>query len=54
MVCQEDGSIDPFFVRHAAGRPYLIWKEDANSRHQPSTIFAQPTTDDGLRAVLRR
>jgi beta-xylosidase len=51
MVCQEDGSIDPFFVRHAAGRPYLIWKEDANSCHQPSTALAQPMTDDGLRVT---
>ena len=48
MVCQEDGSIDPFFVRDENGHPYLIWKEDANSRNQPSPIFAQPTTDDGL------
>ncbi len=48
LVCQEDGSIDPFFLRDEQGHPYLIWKEDGNSRNRPSTIFAQPTTEDGL------
>ena len=49
MVCQNDGSIDPAFVRDQDGKPFLVWKEDRNSIHQPSKIWLQPTSEDGLR-----
>ena len=48
IVCQEDGSLDPAFVRDEGGKPYLIWKEDGNSRNQPTYIWAQPLTSDLL------
>jgi beta-xylosidase len=46
VVCQEDGSIDPAFARDEAGKPFLIWKEDGNSRNQPTRIWAQPLAAD--------
>ncbi|WP_082125930.1 family 43 glycosylhydrolase [Silvibacterium bohemicum] len=48
LVCQPDGAIDPAFVRDESGKPFLIWKEDANSIHQPTKIWIQPTSEDGL------
>ena len=39
LVCQPAGSIDPTEVRDAAGRPYLVWKEDGNSAGRPSRIW---------------
>lgn len=51
MECQEDGSIDPAFMRDEHDRPYLIWKEDGNSRNQPTRIWAQPLTDDLLHLI---
>jgi xylan 1,4-beta-xylosidase len=48
VLCQEDGSIDPSFVRDEHGQPFLIWKEDGNSRNQPTVIWAQPLTADLL------
>ena len=49
LVCQPDGSIDPSFARDRDGQPYLIWKEDGNSRKQPTPIWAQPLSSDGLK-----
>lgn len=46
VVCQEDGSIDPAFARDESGNPFLIWKEDGNSRNQPTRIWAQPLAAD--------
>ena len=54
LVCQEIGSIDAFFIRDERGRPYLIWKEDGNDRNQPTPIWAQPLTEDGLRLAGER
>jgi beta-xylosidase len=51
MVCQSAGSIDPSFVRDERGVPYLIWKEDGNSQNKPTIIYAQETTDDGLKLI---
>ncbi len=48
IVCQLDGSIDPAFARDEAGKPFLIWKEDGNSEHRPTPIWAQPLTEDLL------
>ncbi len=49
LVCQPDGSIDPYFVKDEHGTPYLIWKEDGNSRQQPTWIWAQELSQDGLK-----
>jgi beta-xylosidase len=50
-MCQEDGSIDPAFARDERGQPYLIWKEDGNSRNLPTQIWAQPLTADLLQVT---
>lgn len=49
LVCQSIGSIDAFMVRDENDRPYLIWKEDGNSRGRPTPIWAQPLTEDGTK-----
>jgi xylan 1,4-beta-xylosidase len=49
LVSQEDGSIDPVPVTDEKGDRYLIWKEDGNSRHQPTPIWAQKLNDDGTK-----
>jgi xylan 1,4-beta-xylosidase len=51
LVCQEVGSIDAAAVRDENGRPYLVWKEDGNSRKLPTPLWAQPLSDDGIRLV---
>ncbi len=48
LICQQDGSIDPCFARDEHGAPFLIWKEDGNSRQRPTPIWAQPLTEDLL------
>jgi beta-xylosidase len=54
LVCQRAGSIDPAQVRDAAGRPYLVWKEDGNAVGRPSRIWIRPLRRDGLALVGRR
>jgi xylan 1,4-beta-xylosidase len=54
LVCQEVGSIDPFPVTDENGRRYLLWKEDGNSRSQPTPIWAQALSADGTRLVGER
>jgi beta-xylosidase len=41
LICQEMGSLDPFFIRDETGKPFLIWKEDGNDRQQPTWLYAQ-------------
>lgn len=48
IECQADGSIDPAFARDENGKPYLIWKEDGNSIHKPTPLWAQALTSDLL------
>ncbi|MDQ3135740.1 MAG: glycoside hydrolase family 43 protein, partial [Acidobacteriota bacterium] len=54
LVCQEAGSIDPFVTRDENNRLYLIWKEDGNDRNQPTPIWAQPLSDDGIKLAGKR
>ncbi|MGI9107225.1 MAG: family 43 glycosylhydrolase [Pyrinomonadaceae bacterium] len=54
LVCQEVGSIDGYPIRDERGRRYLLWKEDGNSREQPTPIWAQPLSADGTRLVGER
>jgi len=49
LVCQEIGSLDPFFVRDEAGKPFLIWKEDGNDRQQPTWLYAQALDESGTK-----
>lgn len=49
VVCSDVGAIDPLPVLDEADRPYLVWKEDGNSRGEPTPIVAAPLTEDGLR-----
>jgi xylan 1,4-beta-xylosidase len=51
LVCQEVGSIDAATIRDEKGRRYLVWKEDGNSRKQPTPLWAQPLSDDGVTLV---
>lgn len=51
LVCQEDGSIDPAPVTDEHGERYLVWKEDGNSRNQPTPIWAQKLSTDGTRLI---
>ena len=51
LVAQDDGSIDPAPVTDTNGVRYLIWKEDGNSRRQPTPIWAQRLNDDGTKLV---
>jgi xylan 1,4-beta-xylosidase len=51
LVCQEAGSIDAMAVTDENGRRYLVWKEDGNSRNQPTPIWAQPLSNDGTKLV---
>jgi xylan 1,4-beta-xylosidase len=54
LVCQEIGSLDAFSLRDETGQRYLIWKEDGNDRNQPTPIWAQALSEDGLRVVGKR
>ncbi|MGB9181907.1 MAG: family 43 glycosylhydrolase [Pyrinomonadaceae bacterium] len=49
LVCQEIGSIDAMAVRDERGERYLIWKEDGNSRNQPTPLWAQKLSNDGTK-----
>jgi xylan 1,4-beta-xylosidase len=46
LVCQPNASIDPSVVHNVHGRPFLVWKENGGT--QPSSIWVQPLTRDGL------
>jgi beta-xylosidase len=50
LVCQTHlgGSIDPHPFVDRDRTPYLLWKADGNAIGQPSTLFAQRLTPDGL------
>ena len=51
LIGQEAGSIDAFPVTDLDGTRYLIWKEDGNSRKQPTPLWIQKLSDDGLKLV---
>ncbi|HEY0547352.1 MAG TPA: family 43 glycosylhydrolase [Pyrinomonadaceae bacterium] len=54
LVCQDAGSIDAMAVTDEGGARYLIWKEDGNSRNQPTPIWAQRLSDDGAKLTGER
>ena len=47
LVCQDAGSIDATPATGEDGRRYLVWKEDGNSRKQPTPLWLQPLSDEG-------
>jgi len=51
LVCQDAGAIDPVPVTNEMGERYLIWKEDGNSRNQPTPLWAQKLSLDGTKLV---
>lgn len=51
LVCQDIGSIDAMTVTDKRGERYLIWKEDGNSRNQPTPLWAQQLNEDGTKLV---
>ena len=51
LVCQEAGSIDAMAITDERGERYLVWKEDGNSRNQPTPIWAQRLSGDGTKLV---
>jgi beta-xylosidase len=51
LVAQEAGSIDPVTAIDENGRRFLVWKEDGNSRKQPTPIWAQKLSEDGTKLV---
>jgi beta-xylosidase len=51
MIAQEDGSIDPAPTTDEHGNRYLVWKEDGNSRHVPSIIWAQALDESGTKLI---
>ncbi|NBB76170.1 MAG: family 43 glycosylhydrolase, partial [Bacteroidetes bacterium] len=46
LVAQELGSIDGYEARDRDGTLYLLWKEDGNSRGEPTPMWAQEMTED--------
>jgi beta-xylosidase len=51
MISQPAGSIDPVPVLDENGEPYLIWKEDGNSRKEPTILWIQKLSEDCIRLV---
>jgi xylan 1,4-beta-xylosidase len=54
LVCQEIGSIDAMAVTDEHDERYLIWKEDGNSRQQPTPIWAQKLNEEGTKLTGSR
>jgi xylan 1,4-beta-xylosidase len=46
LVAQELGSIDAYEVRDRDGKLYVVWKEDGNSKGQPTPMWAQQINED--------
>jgi beta-xylosidase len=51
LIGQPAGSIDADTAVDEQGERYLIWKEDGNSRRQPTPIWAQKLSEDGTKLV---
>jgi beta-xylosidase len=54
LVAQDAGSIDPVPFTDAEGVRWLVWKEDGNSRKQPTILWLQRLRADGLALVGER
>jgi len=49
IVSQSVGSIDPVATDDEAGQRYLIWKDDSNSKNEPTFLWAAKLNEDGTR-----
>jgi len=56
LVCQTDrgGSIDPSPFVDADGRTYLLWKSEGTVHGEPTRLWIQETSEDGLLLLGRR
>ncbi len=54
MVSQDAGSIDALPVTNEKGERWLVWKEDGNSRRQPTPLWAQQLDETGTKLVGTR
>lgn len=54
LVCQPAGSIDAVTTVDENGALYLIWKEDGNSRNEPTPMWAQKLSADGTKLAGAR
>jgi xylan 1,4-beta-xylosidase len=54
LVCQSIGSIDAVTALDERDELYLIWKEDGNSRNEPTPLWAQKLSPDGTKLVGAR
>ncbi len=53
FVCpyQEGGAIDPSIYVRSDGTPWLLWKSDGDCCNQPTYIYSQQLSPDGLSTV---
>lgn len=51
LVAQELGSIDAYEALDSDGTLYMLWKEDGNSRGEPTPMWAQEITEDRTELV---
>jgi xylan 1,4-beta-xylosidase len=51
LVAQDAGSIDPMPFDDENGQRCLIWKEDGNSRKQPTILWIQRLNEDGTKLI---
>lgn len=51
LVAQKLGSIDAYEARDKDGTLYLLWKEDGNSRREPTPMWAQEITEDRTKLI---
>jgi beta-xylosidase len=54
IVCQEAGAIDGFQIRDEEGNLFLIWKEDGNSRGEPTPMWGQRMNEDRTALIGER
>jgi xylan 1,4-beta-xylosidase len=48
LLCSRVGEIDPLPVADEYGADWLVWKQDGNSRGEPTPILAAPLAPGGL------
>jgi xylan 1,4-beta-xylosidase len=51
LIGQDDGSIDGIIETDEKGERYMLWKNDGNSRGEPTFIYAQKLSEDGLKLI---
>ncbi|MBD3617357.1 MAG: family 43 glycosylhydrolase [Gracilimonas sp.] len=54
LVAQELGSIDAYEVRDLDGTLYMLWKEDGNSRGEPTPMWAQQINEERTKLLSEK